>query len=299
MKNSFPGPHGQRLLPLFLAVLLASCAAPPPVAPPPPVAAPAPSAPVAPPPEPEPVAPEAPVLSGPQAIQRAVVTAIEQLENGQEEAALAELERVLQADPNQRLALSLMRQIKEDPVSMLGRESFPYRVQAGESLSSIAGRYLRDVYLFYALARYNGIKVPRQLAGGQTIRVPGKAPAPGAAAPAVSGPAPAVAPPAAPAAPAPAPPQPATPPPPAPVAAPPAPAAAPASPTETRAALVARHQREARAAFAKQDLEGAIRSWDRVLELDPDNRNAQLERQRAKDLCKRLNDLTKGPPKAC
>jgi tetratricopeptide (TPR) repeat protein len=230
------------------------------------------------------------VLASPQAIQRAVVTALEQLENGQEDAALAELERVLQADPNQRLALSLMRQIREDPVTMLGRESFPYRVQAGESLSSIAGRYLRDVYLFYALARYNGIKVPRQVAGGQTIRVPGKAPAPGAApAPA---PAPAVP------VPVPASPVPPVPAPPAPAPAVP-PAVAPAPPAETKAALVARYQREARAAFAKQDLEGAIRSWDKVLEIDPDNRNAQLERQRAKDLCKRLNELTKGPPKAC
>jgi tetratricopeptide (TPR) repeat protein len=298
MKNSFLGPRGHRLLPLFLAVLLASCAAPP-VAPPPPAPAPAPSIPAPPPPQPapEPAPPEAPTLSSPQAIQRAVVTAIEQLENGQEEAALAELEMVLQADPNQRLAQSLLRQIKEDPVSMLGRESFPYRVQAGESLSSIAGRYLRDVYLFYALARYNGIKVPRQLAGGQTIRIPGKAPGPGAAPPAVPGTAPAAPAAAAPAAPVP--PVPAPAPPPAPVAAPPAAVAPPAAPTESRSALVARYQREARAAFAKQDLEGAIRAWDKVLEIDPDNRNAQLERQRAKDLCKRLNDLTKGPPKAC
>ncbi len=229
--------------------------------------------------------PEAPTLATPQAIQRAVVLAIEQLENGQEEAAVAELGRVLQADPAHRLAQSLMRQIKEDPVAILGRESFNYRVQAGESLSSIAGRFLKDVYLFYALARYNGIKVPRQVAGGQTIKVPGKAPPPGPAPGPTPAPAVPVTPPAAPA------------PVPAPVPASPAPA--PASPAETKAAQVARLQREARAAFAKQDLVGAIRAWDRVLEIDPENRNAQLERQRAKDLCKRLNDLTTGPQKAC
>jgi LysM repeat protein len=296
MKNSLPGQPGHRLHPLFLAVLLSACAAPPPVAPPvaapAPVVAPAPAAPA-----PEVPQPEAPALASPQAIQRAVVLAIEQLENGQEEAAVAELGRVLQADPAHRLAQSLMRQIKEDPVAMLGRESFNYRVQAGESLSSIAGRFLKDVYLFYALARYNGIKVPRQVAGGQTIKVPGKAPPPGSAP--SPGPTPSPAPPpAVPVTPPPAP-APVAAPAPAPTPAPASPAPAPASPAETKAAQVARLQREARAAFAKQDLVGAIRAWDRVLEIDPENRNAQLERQRAKDLCKRLNDLTTGPQKAC
>jgi hypothetical protein len=68
-----------------------------------------------------------------------------------------------------------MRQIKEDPQALLGRESFAYRVQPGESLSRIAQRFLNDLHLFYILARYNNIKVPRNLAGGQMIRVLAKA----------------------------------------------------------------------------------------------------------------------------
>jgi tetratricopeptide (TPR) repeat protein len=232
------------------------------------------------------------VLDSPQAIQRAVNSAVENLEFGREAAAFEELQRVLHADPNHRLALSLMRQIKEDPQALLGRESFPYQVKSGESLSAIAGLFMHDVFMFYGLARYNDIKVPRQLAGGQTIRVPGKAPPPGTA---VAAPAPNP-PPAAPPATVPTAATSAT-------AAAPAPAPAPASAAapvaETKQALLARLQREARSAFAKQNLVGAIAAWDKVLAIDPDNRNAQLERQRAAELCRRLNDLTKGPKKAC
>ena len=176
-----PRPKLHRLSMLMAGVgLIAGCAQPPgssgsaSPAPRPasqsPSSAPAP-APTAPEPPPAPVAP-----MSPQAVQKAVSNAIELLEAGNEDQAAAELQRVLQFDPNHRLAQSLMRQIKEDPVAMLGRESFSYRVQPGESLSRIAQRFMNDVHLFYALARYNDIKVPRQLAGGQTIRVPGKAP---------------------------------------------------------------------------------------------------------------------------
>jgi len=289
----------QRFSPVLAALLVSACAAPPinpapqqpaNAAPPRELAAPKPTPVEA--PEPPRTAPESPVLESPQAIQRVLTSAVENLEFGREDAALEELQRVLQADPNQRLALSLMRQIKEDPQTLLGRESFAYQVKAGESLSAIAGRFMRDVFMFYALARYNDIKVPRQLAGGQTIRVPGKAPPPSAAA---SGPSPV---PASTRTPAPTAPAPAPAPAPATTSAP-APAPAPAPAAETPKAQSTRLQREARTAFAKQDLVGAIAAWDKVLAIDPDNRNAQLERQRAADLCRRLNDLTKGPKKAC
>jgi hypothetical protein len=235
-------------------------------------------------------------------IQRAVASAIEHLEAGEEEAAVAELGRVLQSDPGHRLARNLMRQIKEDPQALLGRESFAYRVQPGESLSRIAQRFLNDVYMFYALARYNDIKVPRLVAGGQMIRVPGKAPsldAPVAPAQPAPAPPPAAKPPSAAAAPvappasgpaAAAAPSPATSPP---AVSPPGPPPPPALPDPARAerereAAIARHTREARSAFAKQDLDGAIRSWDAVLALDPKNATATLERQKAVTLKQRL-----------
>ncbi len=218
-----------------------------------------------------------------QEVQRSMSAALEHLQAGQEEQAEAELSRILQADPNNRLAASLMRQIKDDPVTSLGRESFAYRVQPGESLSRIAQRFLNDLHLFYILARYNNIKVPRNLAGGQMIRVPGKAPAASgqasvpAPAPAVAAPAPAPAPAASAATPA--------------SAAVNADAAAASRAARQRSEAVARHSRAARAAFAKQDLDAAIKSWDAVLEIDPDNRTALLERQKVQGLKEKLGKV--------
>lgn len=215
----------------------------------------------------------------PQQVQKTVSSAIEMLEVGNEDQAAIELQRVLQTEPGHKLAQNLMRQIKDDPQVALGRESFGYRVQPGESLSKIAGRFLNDVHQFYILARYNDIKVPRQLAGGQMIRVPGKAPPP-AAAP-VPVPAPTTAPVVA---------APSRPPAPAPVASEPVVDAAQVA-LRQRNESITRHTRSARAAFAKQDLNGAIRAWDAVLDLDPDNRTAQLERQKAIDLKEKLKKV--------
>ena len=251
-------------------------------------------------PEPAPAPEPLPAALSPQEAQRTLAGALDLLQAGQEDAAEAELRRLLQGDPNNRLAQSLFRQIKEDPVALLGRESFAYRVQPGESLSRIAQRFLGDVHMFYALARYNNIKVPKTLSGGQSIRVPGKAPPPGAAS----------------ASPPPAPAPVATPPTAAlpigaptagPVATPPAaaplpPKAEPAPAPETAEAAAARVKREtqakvtrltreARAAYAKQDLDGALRNWDAVLEIDPDNRIAPLERQKVLDLKEKLRKV--------
>lgn len=240
--------------------------------------------------EPKPVAPVVaepappPVVAlTPQEVQRSMSAALDYLQAGQEEQAEAELARILQTEPNNRLAASLMRQIKDDPVASLGRESFAYRVQPGESLSRIAQRFMNDLHLFYILARYNNIKVPRNLAGGQMIRVPGKAPVV-AAPPSSPAPAPAAA---ASAPPAPAPTAAAT----AASAAANAEAAAASRAARQRSEAVARHSRAARTAFAKQDLDGAIKAWDAVLEIDPENRTAQLERQKVIGLKEKLGKL--------
>lgn len=205
------------------------------------------------------------------------MSAVEMLEQGHEDAALAEIQRALQTDPANRLALSLQKQVQGDPQQLLGREYFMYRVPSGESLSRIAGRFLGDVHLFYALARYNDIKVPRQLQGGQTIKVPGKAPPP-AAAPATSPPAAPVAAPA--------------------VAAPPAApphatgAAAAANGAASAAgraavapaaaeAIAAQHYRQGLALMAQQKPAEAIEAFDKVLEVEPQHANARLRRTQA------------------
>ena len=288
------------------AALLVACAAPP-------VKAPAPS--VA--PEPKVEAPAAPAAlpppSTPQQAQKLAIAAADLLETGNEDQAKAELQRVLAGDPNNKLAQNLLRQITADPVALLGRESFPYTVRATDTLSRIAGRFLGDIYAFYILARYNDIKIPRQVSGGQVIRIPGKAPPPGtleaeprrtdkpAAGASTST-------------------SPATPSPPAePSAAEKALASADAAEkrgdlerayTDYRVAtggelssdaqakaeglrrrLVQRYTLNARSAFAKQDLDGAIRHWDRVMQLDPGNDTARLEQQKAMALKEKIKSL--------
>lgn len=277
--------------------------APGPVAEPPPPSIPVPSGPVS--------------AAQQQQAQSLARAAIDLLERGKEDEAKAELQSALNADPNNALAQNLMRQITVDPIAALGKESFPYTVRRDDTLSIIAKRFMNDVFSFYILARYNDIKVPRLVSAGQVIRVPGKPPAGGVDAPAPRPSPPPVAPAAAPTPP-PSPPPAPTPPSPPPPATPPAPAEPPpgvkamrsaeaaeragdldralaeynraagldqagaaAKVVDVRKKLVQRHTQSARAAMAKQDVDGSIRSWDRVLELEPGNETAKLERQRA------------------
>jgi tetratricopeptide (TPR) repeat protein len=275
------------------------------------------------PPAPAPLPPSTPSLPpDPKAAQAAAQTARDLLDAGQEEQARAEIERALALDPGNRLAMSLKRQIEDDPFVVWGRESFTYMVKPGESLSKIAAIYLRDPLLFYFLARYNDIKVPRQVAGNQTIRLPSKVASPAApldprppttvpatAAPLPPGSASAAAPGAVPAPPS------ALPPPP-----PPSPAelamkegetaeragqferalaayqrarglqhpGAPAKVERARKRLVDDYTRAAVQATARQDLQGAITQWDRVLRLDPFNETARSERRRAAEGLEKL-----------
>lgn len=276
---------------LALACLLASCAVPPPggdapatsppgTSKPTPAPRPTPAAPV-----PAPAAPAPPVVVTPAGAALSLKqanAAIDLLESGNEDQARAELQSALQNDPGNRLAQSLLRQITADPVTALGKEHFLYRVQPGESISRIAQRFLNDVHQFYILARYNDLPVPKLLQAGQMIKVPGRAPAPGSSPP----PAPAPGPKSAESAPA-------QPPAASPTPSPsPAPAEAPKVMTEReRLAKVNAATRAARSSYARQDLVSAIRHWDMVLELDPGNNNARIERQRAVDLKAKLDKL--------
>ena len=232
----------------------ASPAAPSPA----PVAAPAPKpAPV----PAEPVLPVSPAAA--QQAQRLANVAVELLEVGNEEQALTEIQKALQTDPGNRMAQSLLKQVQTDPQVLLGRDHFSYRVEPGESLSRIAGRFLKDVHLFYALARYNDIKVPRQLQGGQLIKVPGKQPLP-APAPAATTAMPAPTP---------------APPPVAPAPPPTRPAVVPAS--QPVATVIAHEYRHGLSLMAQQKPSEAIQAFDIVLEHDPHHANAKLKRAQA------------------
>lgn len=327
MSMNFP-----TLLVALAASVLAACETPPPAAPksvPPPSASSAPRAaepPALPAPAPAvtpPAAPTGPV--GPAAQQQAqkiALAAAEMLESGNEEPARGELKRALGVDPQNKLALNLSRQMAADPVATLGRESFAYTVRPSDTMSRIAQRFLGDVYAFYILARYNDIKVPKQVSSGQVIRVPGKAPPPGAApaaertAPAAT-PHPAAAPPSIESvlrAPQAAPPQPPPEPTPGERAMRAAAAAeraadlpraraeylnaaslnqpgAAAKAEQLRTQLVTRYSVNARNALARQDLDGAIGNWQRVIDLDADNATARLELERVRGLKEKLKNV--------
>jgi tetratricopeptide (TPR) repeat protein len=223
------------------------------------------------------------------------------LDEGREGEAKAELAKALSLDHGSVLAASLMTQITADPAGTLGLKSFRYTVKPGDTLSRIAEAFLKDQYKFYILARYNNIAVPRSLRVGQVIRVPGTEPplqaVPSAATdkgdsvesgksahverlyqdgqqairdgdkdkaydlfmqalrlePKDQRPRTAA--------------------------------------EQLKPELIAQHDRKAREAFRRQDLDTSIKEWDRVLELDPNNETARLERQRAEELKKHLKSV--------
>jgi len=184
----------------------------------------------------------------------------------------------------------------------------------------LAQRFLGDPYSFYALARYNDIKVPRQLAAGQVLRIPGKAPPVGARTvepppPPAPAPVPAGATPPAPASPpvvvAPPPPPPPTP---GEVAMRNGAAAekagdrnkarllyveadrlgqtgAAARAAQMKTELINGYVTAARSAQIRQDLDGAIANYQKVLDLDPDNTTAKVGIARARELKDKLGSV--------
>ena len=119
------------------------------------------------------------------------------LQSGDATGARKILAAVLDRQPSDAVARSLVKQIDEDPATLLGTESFAYTARDGDTFSSLAQRYLGDPMLFYALARYNGVAVPAGLAKGTPLHIPGhpkrEAPRPESRPEAVDRPAPAAA----------------------------------------------------------------------------------------------------------
>ncbi len=307
--NKSESMHSLRIL-VISAALLAACAAPSKVPPP----SPQPTEPTAAPSQqpspapaqaagrpPGPVTPAAaPSAADKSQAQELALHAVNLLNEGREAEAKAELVKALSLDHNNALADSLMNQITADPTATLGPKSFRYTAKQGDTLSKIAEAFLKDQYKFYILARYNNIAVPRSLRVGQVIKVPGSAPpttpvaAPVAKAESVE---------------------------------PGKPAQAEhlyqdgqqairdgdkdkayelfmqalrlepkdqrsrAAAEQLKPELIALHDRKAREAFRRQDLDTTIKEWDRVLELDPSNETARLERQRAEELKKHLEGV--------
>ena len=60
---------------------------------------------------------------------------------------------------------------------------------------------------------------------------------------------------------------------------------------QIRAQLVTRYSVNARSALSRQDLDGAIVQWQRVLDLEPDNATARLELDRVRGLKEKLKNV--------
>ena len=98
--------------------------------------------------------------------------AIDLLQQGEADQAAALLEEILSRRPHHPLAGRLLDQIRIPPETLLGTEYREVIVEPGDSLSLLAERHLDDPLLFFALARYNDIPVPRLLEPGRSLRIP-------------------------------------------------------------------------------------------------------------------------------
>jgi tetratricopeptide (TPR) repeat protein len=101
-----------------------------------------------------------------------VQRAIGLLQDGREAQAERLLETLMAEEGGDPTARLLLAQIRQPPEELLGDSFERLTVQPGDSLSQIAGRTMNNELLFYALARLNGIEVPRLLQAGQELRVP-------------------------------------------------------------------------------------------------------------------------------
>jgi len=101
---------------------------------------------------------------------------VARLERGDVKDAKKALEAMRKRDANDARAGVLLESITGDPQAMLGAKSFGYVAKPGDSFASLAQRFLGNRDKFYALARYNGIDNPSELAAGRPLRIPGEEP---------------------------------------------------------------------------------------------------------------------------
>jgi len=98
--------------------------------------------------------------------------AMNKMGNGDSEVALVELEAYLLEVPRSSRASRLISQIKTDSANYFPAEFFTLKLESGQSLSTLAKRYLGSAWEFYALAKYNDIANPSRVNIGTTIKIP-------------------------------------------------------------------------------------------------------------------------------
>lgn len=97
---------------------------------------------------------------------------INELQLGHYSDGEQDLRQYLLLHPGDRPAQAMLRQLTVDPKQALGSRSRTYAVQAGDSYSTLAARYLGDPGSFLILARYNGSTNPSMLRVGETVHLP-------------------------------------------------------------------------------------------------------------------------------
>src|SRR4029434_10628023 len=122
-------------------------------------------------PAPAPVVPELSPAQAKAQAQRLALDAVDQLQNGDEIAARATLDKAIALDATNELAKKLQDQIKADPQKELGAVFFRYTVQRDDSLSKLAQQYLGDRFRFCILAKYHDMASPNKLAAAQVINI--------------------------------------------------------------------------------------------------------------------------------
>lgn len=194
--------------------------------------------------------------------------ALELLQDGDARGADAELHAYLKDVPESKSAAFLVAQIERPLSELFPADNFTVKVSRNDSLSSLARTYLGDSLAFYGLARYNNISVPGKVGEGQIIRIPKTPEASLALARSMATPS----------------------------TAPTLPAATvakSAKPADSPSKLAEIYYARGLVAFQRQDLNTAIADWDKVLAIDPNYKDTQLNRAQAIRLKNNLAKLKK------
>lgn len=123
------------------------------------------------------------ILKKPEPVKLESISTMQRVQNGiallksdEWNKAQKEFELVLRQEPNNRVALHLLRQIKLSPPEYFKDINVyaDYEVMPGDTLSTIATKYLDDALEFHILAKLNHTTSAIPLTIGQKIKVPVK-----------------------------------------------------------------------------------------------------------------------------
>lgn len=112
------------------------------------------------------------------------------LDDGKRKEARKRLDGAIRRDPLNPSLMVLRQAMTGDALEDLGPAHFPYVVQPGDTMTTLAERFLGNRLKAYQLSRYNGIDRPSALAAGTVLRIPGQPPRPAPAPRAAPAPAP-------------------------------------------------------------------------------------------------------------